>query len=81
MKEEAKSLFVIPDVAQRRSGLRRQDAVANIGVADGPKGEPRMRRVIHFDLAGKKKWIPGSARKQRGRPRNDDKKRGTANKN
>jgi hypothetical protein len=31
----------IPDDAQRRSGLRRQDAEANIGEADGPKGEPQ----------------------------------------
>jgi hypothetical protein len=30
---------VIPDAAQRRSGLRRLEAEANIGEADGPKGE------------------------------------------
>jgi hypothetical protein len=29
--------FVIP----AKAGLRRQDAVANIGVADGPKGKPQ----------------------------------------
>ncbi|HKZ09545.1 MAG TPA: hypothetical protein VJL61_02425 [Rhodanobacteraceae bacterium] len=32
---------VIPDAAKRRSGLRRQDAEANIGKADGLKGEPQ----------------------------------------
>jgi hypothetical protein len=30
-----------PLVIPAKAGLRRQDAVANIGVADGPKGEPQ----------------------------------------
>jgi hypothetical protein len=47
--------FVIPAEA----GLRRQDAVANIGVADGPKGKPQdaasspvtlLRRAISQSL-------------------------------
>ena len=39
---ESISLFVIP----AKAGLRRQDAEANIGEADGPKGAPQERRVI-----------------------------------
>ncbi|HET7064188.1 MAG TPA: hypothetical protein VFI49_07895 [Rudaea sp.] len=35
-------MLVIP----AKAGLRRQDAEANIRAANGPKGEPRMRRVI-----------------------------------
>jgi hypothetical protein len=35
-------LFVIP----AQAGMRRQDAEANIGVADGPKGGPQERPVI-----------------------------------
>jgi hypothetical protein len=34
-------LFVIP----AKAGLRRQDAGANIGEANGPKGAPQERRV------------------------------------
>jgi len=34
--------FVIP----AKAGLRRQDAEANIGEADGPEGAPQERRVI-----------------------------------
>ena len=33
-----------------KAGLRRQDAGANIGEADGPKGAPQERRVIHLDF-------------------------------
>jgi len=39
-------LFLI--VAPAQAGLRRRDAVANIGEADGPKGVPQERRVIHL---------------------------------
>src|SRR6185437_11694420 len=35
-------ILVIP----AQAGLRRQDAGANIGAADGPKGELQMQRVI-----------------------------------
>jgi hypothetical protein len=35
-------LLVIP----AKAGLRGQDAEANIGEADGPKGAPQERRVI-----------------------------------
>jgi hypothetical protein len=38
--------------ARAEPGLRRQDAGANIGAADGPTGAPQERRVIHFDLGG-----------------------------
>jgi hypothetical protein len=41
--------FVIPGLPQAEPGSRRQDAGANIGAVDGLKGEPPMRRVIHFD--------------------------------
>jgi hypothetical protein len=44
----------------RDPDCERQDAVANIGTADGPKGEPRMRRVIHACVCVRSKWIPGS---------------------
>jgi hypothetical protein len=37
-------------VIPAKAGLRRLDAEANIREANGPEGEPRMRRVIHFDL-------------------------------
>jgi hypothetical protein len=30
----------------RKRDCEGRDAVANIGAADGPQGEPRMRRVI-----------------------------------
>jgi hypothetical protein len=36
------TLTVIP----AKAGSRRQDAVANIGVADGPMGAPQERRII-----------------------------------
>ena len=36
------SQLVIPT----KAGLRRQEAGANIGEADGPKGELQMQRVI-----------------------------------
>lgn len=36
-------LLVIP----AQAGLRRQDAEANIGAADGPQGRPQERPVIH----------------------------------
>ena len=32
----------------------------------------RARSGIHVDLASRSKWIPGSARRQRAQPRNDD---------
>jgi hypothetical protein len=35
-------LTVIP----AKAGSRRQDAVANIGAADGPKDAPMERRII-----------------------------------
>jgi hypothetical protein len=37
------------------------DAEANIGEADGPKGEPQDAAVIHFDLASKAPWTPAFA--------------------
>jgi hypothetical protein len=39
---------VIDALPSFEPGLRRQDAGANIGEADGPEGEPRMRRVIQI---------------------------------
>jgi hypothetical protein len=39
-----RSIFVIPGLTAQRAGrtrLRRQDAEANIGATDGPKGEPQ----------------------------------------
>jgi hypothetical protein len=33
-------------VIPAKAGLRRQEAEANIRAANGPEGEPRMRRVI-----------------------------------
>jgi hypothetical protein len=39
------------DVIPAKAGLRRQDAEANIRVANGQKGAPQGRRVIHVDLA------------------------------
>jgi hypothetical protein len=38
-------------VIPAKAGLRRQDAEANIGEADGPKGAPQERRVIHGAFA------------------------------
>ena len=49
-------LLVIPENA----GLRRQDAGANIGRADGPKGRPLERPVIQF-LAAQRRWLPAFA--------------------
>ncbi|HEY2395114.1 MAG TPA: hypothetical protein VGH81_03900 [Rudaea sp.] len=43
---EDKIYAVIP----AKAGLRRQDAGANIRAANGPKGMPQERRVIHLDL-------------------------------
>jgi molybdopterin-containing oxidoreductase family iron-sulfur binding subunit len=45
-------------VIPAKAGLRRQDAGANIGEADGPKGAPQERRVTHFDL-GNSNMDPG----------------------
>ena len=60
--------FVIP----AKAGLRRQDAGANIRVANGPKGAQQELRVIHFVLR-ESTWIPGSASRTKlgKRPRND----------
>jgi len=38
-------------VIRAQAGLRRLDAEANIRAANGPKGELRTLRVIHFDRA------------------------------
>ncbi len=59
--------LVIPE----KAGLRRQDAEANIRVADGPKGERRISRVSHFNLrldttsTAESKWVPAFARLRR----------------
>jgi len=37
--------FVLMNIRESGIGLRRQDAGANVGEADGPKGEPPQRRV------------------------------------
>jgi hypothetical protein len=65
-REERKTNVVIPGlrVAQRcaEPGLRRQDAGANIGEADGPKGEPRDAASNPFwCVLPKSKWIPAFA--------------------
>src|SRR5690348_13407387 len=52
--------FVIPGHA----GLRRQDAEANIGEADGPKGAPQERRVIQC-LSIKAKALESGSRLRR----------------
>src|SRR5690348_3015569 len=57
--------FVIP----AQAGLRRQDAEANIGEADGPKGAPQERRVIQC-LSIKAKALDSGSRLRR--VRNDD---------
>jgi two-component system chemotaxis sensor kinase CheA len=45
-----------------KAGLRRQDAGANIGEADGPQGRPQERPVIHVDSSAKSKMDPGFRR-------------------
>ena len=50
--------------------LRRQDAGANIGAAEGPKGGPQEASSLSSPPALRRS-IPGSARQQRGQPRND----------
>jgi len=61
-----KKIGVIPDAAKRRSGLRRQDAEANIGEADGPKGEPQEAASSPATSDGHNRpyqshWVPASA--------------------
>jgi hypothetical protein len=47
------------------SGLRRQDAEANIGEADGPKGEPQeaasLPEPLHFTALRESHWVPAFA--------------------
>ncbi|HEY8230483.1 MAG TPA: hypothetical protein VIG31_08525 [Rhodanobacteraceae bacterium] len=47
------------------SGLRRQDAEANIGEADGPKGEPQeaasLPAPLHFIALRESHWVPAFA--------------------
>jgi len=50
-------------VISTQAGLRRQDAGANIGAADGPKGERRMRRVIQrLAFNDQRHWFPDHRR-------------------
>jgi hypothetical protein len=47
------------------SGLRRQDAGANIGAADGPQGKPqdaaRFPVPLSFMMLHKSRWVPACA--------------------
>jgi len=61
-----KKIGVIPDAAKRRSGLRRQDAEANIGEANGPKGEPQEAASSPATSDGHNRpyqshWVPAFA--------------------
>jgi len=51
--------MVVAETFYRDSGLglRRQDAEANIGAADGPKGEPQERRVSGDSEEPQREWI------------------------
>jgi hypothetical protein len=58
-------LFVVPEAPARLAGatrLGRQDAVANISKAEGPKGEPQdAASLSSFMFKGEhQNWIPGS---------------------
>src|SRR5690348_12715390 len=58
--QESSRSFVIPDAAQRRSGRRRQDAIAERRRRSQGRA-PWMARVIHFafECPSKNKMDPG----------------------